>query len=186
MAKKRGRKRRNAARTPSGQISRAKPFRIEPRIDKGTDRAQAVQALYGNNGTDAIGRAYEAGFLGQGNEAKALLDKARSVFTAYWSAYGVGQIRKSSTADNDNGSTAVPDHERIRQREEGLREDLHKVNRMGPAYRRAFDQLCIDMNPDEGPVWLDQLLWADKHGKPQDVGHLRTLRMAIEALANIS
>lgn len=183
---KRGRKRKNVARTKSGRVSRAKPFRIEQRLDRGTDHAQAIQALYGTNGTDAIGRAYEAGFLGSGNEAKALLDKARSVFTAYWSAYGVGQIRKSSTADNDNGSTAVPDHERIRQREEGLRKDLQAVSRMGLPYRRAFDQLVVDMNPDCGPSWMDQLLWADKHGKPQDPAHVRTLRMALEALKNIA
>ena len=183
---KRGRKRKNAARTKSGRISRAKPFRIEPAYDKGTDHAQAVQALYGQNGTDAIGRAYEAGFLGQGNEAKALLDKARSIFSAYWSAYGVGMIRKSSTADNDNGSTAVPDYDRIRQREEALRDDLHSVNRMGPAYRRAFDQLVVDVNPDAGPGWLDSLLWADKHGKPQDPAAIGQLRKAIEALENIA
>lgn len=183
---KRGRKRKNAARTSSGRISRAKPFRIEPCIDRGTDRAQAMQAIYGQDGADAIGRAYRAGFLGSGNEAKALLDKARSVFNAYWSAYGVGMIRKSSTADNDNGSTATPDHERIREREERLREDLHAVNRMGPAYRRAFDQLVIDINPDHGPSWLDSLLWSDKHAKPQDPAAIGQLRRAVEALENIT
>lgn len=183
---KRGRKRKNAARTKSGRISRARPFRIEPAFDKGTERAQAIQALYGNNGSDAIGRAYEAGFLGSGNEAKALLDKARSVSNAYWSAYAVGAIRKSSTADNDNGSTAEPDHDRIKEREDRLREDLQTVARMGMPYRRAFDQLCVDVNPDCGPSWLDSLLWADKHGKPQDPAAIGQLRKAIEALENIA
>lgn len=181
---RRGRPRKAGKRTAGGRLSRAKPPVLT--YDKGTERAQAVQALYGNNGTDAIGRAYEAGFLGSGNEAKALLDKARSLFNAYWSAYGVGQIRKSSTADNDNGSTAMPDYDKIRAREEKLRDDLHTVNRMGMNYRRAFDQLVVDVNPDHGPSWLDSLLWSDRHGKPQDPAAVGQLRRAIEALQNIA
>lgn len=179
-----GRKKKLGKRTPSGRLSRAKPPALT--YDKGTERAQAIQALYGQDGCDAIGRAYQAGFLGSGNEAKALLDKARSLFNAYWSAYGVGVVRKSSTADNDNGSTHVPDHDKIRAREEKLRDDLHTVNRMGPAYRRAFDQLVVDVNPDNGPSWLDSLLWSDRHGKPQDPAAVGQLRKAIEALENIA
>lgn len=170
-----GRKRKPGARTKSGRLSRAGKLRYDP----GTERAQAMQALYGPDGCDAIGRAYQAGLLGQGNEAKALLDMARQVSRLYWRAYETGGI-KSCIADKNFGAIVDIDHARVRQQEEWLSESLRVVNNMGRNVRRSFDQLVVDVNPDCGPVWLDNLL--SRKGTDADRNKLREALDGLEAL----
>lgn len=165
------RPRKAGKRTKSGRLSRARV-----NFDKGTERAQAMQALYGPDGCDAIGRAYQNGLLGRGNEAKALLDMARKVSRLYWRAYETGAVR-SCIADRSFGTIVDLDHARIKQQEEWLTESLRIVDRMGRNVRRSFDQLVIDVNPDCGPIWLDSLL-ARKAGQ----GERNKLREALDGL----
>lgn len=172
-----GRKRKAGKRTKSGRLSRA----AEYTFDKGTEHAQAMVALYGQDGADAIGRAYRAGFLGRGSEAKALLDTARRISGAYWIAYETGAIRCTLGGSN-SGSVASIDHERVKRREEWLEGCLRFVNGMGQDVRRAFDQLVIDPNPDSGPAWLDRLLLAEKSRTPQPLADVAQLRRALDAL----
>jgi len=150
-------------------------------VDRGTERAQAMQALYGEDGCDAIGRAYRAGLLGSGNEAKSLLDMARSIANAYWSAFAVGSIR-SGIGGQSFGDAGAVDHEKIKRREEWLTASLRAVDAMGRPVRRAFDQLVIDVHPDCGPLWLDQLVFAERRQLPADIAHRSSLRAALDAL----
>lgn len=175
-----GRRRKQGKRTKSGRLSRAGA--ITP-FDHGTERAQAMQALYGNDGTDAIGRAYRAGLLGDGSEAKALLDTARSIAKAYWQAYETGAIR-CTLADRSSGSVVDLDHEKIRRREEWLNGCLNDVRRMG--VRRQFDQLVIDVNPDHGPAWLDRLIYAERQGDNGDIADRAAMRAALDALETLT
>lgn len=174
---KAGRKRKQGTRTKSGQLSRAG---ISP-FDKGTERVQAMQALYGQDGADAIGRAYRAGLLGEGSDAKALLDLARSISNAYWSAYATGSYQ-CAIGDRTHGSVVDLNHERIKRREEWLRACLDDVRRMGPQVDRAFRQLVIDVHPDCGPSWIDSLCYTARTRKPADPIHERTMRAALDAL----
>lgn len=179
---KRGRKRKNGVkRTKSGRISRS-----VVNFDKGTERAQAMQALYGNDGCDAIGRAYQAGLLGQGSDAKALLDMARSLANAYWAAYGTGRIT-SAIGDKTGGGTCPISPDKARQREEWLNASLDRVNRLGRTQRRFFDALVIDVNPDSGPLFLDRLCFAHRCKRmmiePTDA---QALEYALEALAMLA
>lgn len=182
---KRGRRRKNGARTPSGQLSRAK----QPKpvtFDKGTERAQAMRTLYGTDGCDAIGRAYRAGLLGQGQDAKAMLDTARRVSFAYWAAYEVGPFA-SAIADKVSGSIGREPPEKAREREEWLAGCLTLVNRLGRTQRRFFDALVVDIHPDYGPTWLDSLLYA--HRAPRvaiEPADANALDMALEALAMLA
>lgn len=179
---KAGRKRKPGRRTDSGRLSRAG---LAPTYDRGTERVQAMQVLYGSDGADAIGRAYRAGFLGnlhtQGAEAKAMLDTARRIANAYWQAYETGRYQ-CTLGDKSGGSVVSLDHERIKRREEWLEGVLRFVNSMGRDVRRAFDQLVIDVNPDQGPNWLDSLIWAQQHNKPLPVEALALLRRALDPL----
>jgi hypothetical protein len=163
---KAGRKARAGKRTASGRLSRAGAM---PAFDKGTEHAQAMTALYGQDGSDAIGRAFRSGLLGEGSEAKALLDLARTVAKAYWTAYETGRY-----------TCADIDHERIKRREVWLTGAMDAVTRLG--VRRAFNQLVIDPNPDSGPSWLDALCYAKRQGKPADPGDATSLRKALEGL----
>ena len=177
MAK--GRKRKQGKRTKSGQLSRAG----QPRIVKGNERAQAMQALYGQDGCDAIGRAYQSGLLGQGSDAKALLDMARSLSNAYWAAYGVGPIA-SAIGDKTGGSNSDHSPERARRREEWLAGSLDTVKRLGWLQRRYFDALCIDINPDHGPDWLDRLCFAQRCKRQMiDPADAQALELALEGLS---
>jgi hypothetical protein len=137
-----------------------------------------MQVLYGPDNCDAIGRAYRSGLLGEGSEAKNLLDTARKVSRAYWQAYATGTVR-SCIGEKNFGTVISIDHERVRQQEEWLHEVLDCVNRMGRNVRRSFDQLVIDIHPDNGPKWLDALLQDAQ--QPQD-----NLREALDALSAIA
>lgn len=174
---KRGRKSKAGKRTKSGQLSRAKP--VTPLFDHGTERAQAMQVFYGQDGADAIGRAYRSGFLGTGAEAKAKLDTARRIAGAYWQAYSTGRIT-CTLGDRTGGSVVDLDHEKIKRREQWLNEVLRYVERMGA--RSQFDQLVVDVNPDCGPPWLDRLIYAKRTGEQQDIADLRALRAALDPL----
>lgn len=154
-------------------------------FDKGNERAQAMQALYGADGADAIGRAYRAGLLGEGSEAKALLDTARRISNAYWQAYATGRYQ-CPLGDRTHGSVIDMDHEKIKRREEWLSGCLNDVRRMGPQCDRAFRQLAIDVNPDHGPAWLDALCYAERTKAEPDIASRHMLIAALDALSALA
>lgn len=174
----RGRRRKVGRREKNGRIQRTP----EIRYDKGTERAQAMQALYGPDGADAIGRAFRSGLLGHGTEAKAMLDMARSIANAYWRAFETGGIT-CTLGDRTGGTVVNLDHEKIRRREQWLNESLDAVKRMGENVRRPFYQLVIEVNPDHGPDWLDRLCFAQRTScVVEEVEDARKLRAALDAL----
>ncbi len=173
-----GRKRKQGRRTKSGQLSRAG---VVLTYDRGTERAQAMQALYGPDGADAIGRAYRSGLLGEGHDAKALLDIGRKIARAYWQAYETGPIR-CTLADKNFGAAVAIDHKAAKEREQALEANLKCVQALGQPTRRAFDQLVIDVNPDHGPAWLDRLCWQTQKQLDIHPADLAQLALAIEGL----
>lgn len=164
---------------------RTKCGRLVVLRDYGTERVQAMQALYGADGADAIGRAYRAGLLGEGQDAKALLDTARRLSNAYWRAYEQAPYT-CTLSDRSGGSCGQIDHDRVRRQEEWLADSLRFVDRMGADVRRAFDQFVIDPNPDSGPVWMDRLLWEAQRNKPHALGDTQALRKALDALEHLA
>lgn len=175
---KAGRKRKAGKRTPSGQLSRAT-------FDHGTERVQAMQALYGQDGADAIGRAYRSGLLGEGSEAKSLLDTARRLSNVYWRAYEVGPIG-CTLGDQSGGGTGQIDHDKVKRQETWLNDSRICVRKMGDKVSRAFDQLVIDPMPDKGPPWLDRLCAAKRQGEPLPVADKATLRAALDGLETLA
>lgn len=170
----RGRTRKPGRRTKSGRLSRAGIIPV--RIDKGNERAQMMTELYGTNGSDAIGRAFERGLLGDGAGAKTMLDTARAIHRAYWAFYVCGPIR-CALADR-NGASIAEDSERERRQEQWLATMLKTAGRQGSPERTLFDQLVVDVQPDCGPGYLDRIL----AGAPDasDWGRLAT---ALDGLA---
>ena len=155
----RGRKRKTGKRERNGRASRAGIARH----DKGNPVTERKMELYGVNGSDAIGRAYEAGLLGDKGQAKPLLDTARAISRAYWAWYINGPIR-CTLADRTSGAGIDGDADRERKQEQWLDRMLKIAGPMGFERRRAFDELVIDPQPDSGPSWLDSLL-ADRTNK---------------------
>ena len=176
----RGRKRKAGKREANGRIQRPSVV-----FDQGSDRTRAKFSVFGQDGSDAIGRAYVAGLLG--DDGLNLRNAARSVFRAYWPMMVVGRYQcaiadKSGGAVNDDD----PSTDRIKAREEWLTDTLRMVDRMGRDTRRAFDQLVIDINPDEGPSWLDSIIWHRQHGREPDRAHEALLERALEPLRIIA
>lgn len=178
MAK--GRKRKPGKRSKSGRISRAGI----PRYDKGTEHAQAMQALYGQDGADALGRAFHAKLLGEGSDAKAMLDTGRRIFSAYWAAYATGSYR-CPLEDRAQGGAGI-DPEAARKREDWLNEQLRIIDAMGITTRRAFDALVIDIHPDSGPSWLDRIIACQRSRAEVPPNALASLSLAIDALSHIA
>jgi hypothetical protein len=170
----RGRKRKAGNRTRSGRLSRAGVPAV--RIDRGNPRAELRTELYGTNGSDAIGRAYERGLLGTGSEAKAMLDTARAIHRAYWAWYATGPIR-CALADR-NGAAVEHDEDREKKQERWLNDMIRTVERGGRAVRVVFDHLVVDINPDYGPIWLDRII--ERQAKDSDWVNLTA---ALDALA---
>lgn len=180
---KAGRKRKIGPREPSGRPQRA-PL---ANFDRGTDFSRAKRDRYSTDGVDAIGRAYRMGLLGE--HADALLDTARRIARAYWPMMGQG-LERSCLGDHTGGGMddwLLDRDERQRKidREKRLTDTIRAVDRMGHAYRRAFDQLVIDINPDFGPKWLDSLIWHKQNGKPLPVRDVEMLDRALVALRGV-
>lgn len=185
MAKKRGRKKRqNVARERNGRVQRPSTRKVE--LVKGNDRAEAMKVLYGTNGSDAIGRAFESGLLGDGSDAKAMLDTARRISGAYWANYATGRF-KSPIADKTFGSIPSISAEDARRREDWLKESLTAINRMGWPQRRAFDELVIDPFPDFGPHWLELLIVTTRQRSGFiEPSAANKLDLALEALSELA
>ena len=170
MAK--GRKRKAGPRTPSGQLSRAA---IGP--DRGNAQAQAKHDRYGQDGVDAIGRAYRSGLLGEGNEAKALLDTARALSHTYRQTFTIGPITCAiATRTYGNGD---PDHDRTAVAQTAIKAKLTAIARKG--WRSPFYELVIEQHPDSGPNWLQRLI--DQQARPADTARLS---IAIKAIALVA
>lgn len=177
----RGRKRKACRREPNGKPSRKGVPRLT--IDKGTERLQLKQEEYGTEGTDAIGRAFASGLLGE--DGNILKDHARKIFKAYWPMLEVGRynctLNDRSGRSNDNF-----DPEAIKAREKWLNEQLRIADRIGRTQRKLFDQLVINPNPDYGPAWLDSLIWHKARNKPFPASDHAALNMAIEVLRTLA
>ena len=134
---------------------------------------------------DALGRAYCAGLLGTGRRAQDLLLAGRKIAAQYWRAYGF--LTPDSLArfqPHSGGPPADPEKDKIR--EDALNDALGLVRGRGHNVRRAFDQLVIDLNADQGPPWLDQIVWAHKHGKRASERDYHMMSLAIEGLEAVA
>ena len=169
------RPRKAGKRTKSGHLSDA----LDARRDAGTEQAQARKAMFGGNGYDAIGRAFEAGLLGWENDrpsgaAHVRMATARAIGNQYWSILGIGAIRCTLGEQSGGGGDGN------RARELWLTEQLIRADRLGARSRKAFDELAIDPQPDEGPVWLDRLI--ERKHFDADLEHLRRAIAVIDSL----
>lgn len=150
-----GRPRKAAKRTASGQISRAGK---EPTRTAGNDKAVERARRYRSNGHDSIGRAFETGLLGKGGdgrpsqEARLRLDTGRALYRAYWPMLGVGRI--GCTLGDGGGSSGDGNL----KSEQWLKRQMKLIGSQGTDERTAFDELVLDGHFDEGPVWLDRLI----------------------------
>lgn len=180
----RGRPRKAGKRTKSGRLKERPVI-----FDKGSQRTEDKFSVYGADGSDAIGRAYVMGLLG--DNGLELRNLARKIHRAYWPMLAVGR-EKSCLGLDVNGMTVNDDmlepeeREYKIAREKRLTETLRSVQRMGTQHRKAFDDLVIEIMPDHGPQWLEQLIWAKSHRVEPEPSAKQAMERAIGALEQIA
>jgi hypothetical protein len=142
---------------------------------------------------DAIGRAYIAGLLGSGQEAYDLLKAGRRISWRYWAALGTtltpDSLARFQPQDGSGEPMSQEDRdERDRVREDSLLATLDVLDRCGRnrEVRRAFDQLVIDPNPDQGPAWLDSIITAHRAKAEASERDYATLTLALDGLRAIA
>ena len=176
-----GRKRKNVAkREKNGRASRAGL----DRFDKGTEWVQQQRARFGEYYSSAIGRAFAAGLLGEGNEAKDRFDKARRFAALY--ARMIGQDSYRCALDNsprggDSGEYVPTQQEADSQ--EWLIVNMTRMDLTG--CRSFFDQLTARRFTDYGPDWLDRILDAKRKDR-RDTIILDAAIKAIDAIGPVN
>jgi len=173
------------ARSASGRKRDRTPLRVSP--CDGVARRQALYGMAANDTDtcDAIGRAFNAGLLGEGEAAMKRLNAGRRVAARYWRVLGFPTADSLARFQPISGGCPLPPDEE-RRRETELNGNLDALNAEGRDVRRAFDQLVIDPNPDHGPPWLDRLIWAEKRGQTRGGADVELLRRAVAGLEAIA
>jgi hypothetical protein len=87
---RRGRPSKPGQRNKSGRLI------AKPKYDKGSERAEWKQLTYGTDGSDAIGRAYATGLLGE--HGQTLLATGRAIARTYWPVFGIGAAQAGRAA----------------------------------------------------------------------------------------
>lgn len=151
--------------------------------EAGNDRRKRTDIT---DACDALGRAFNAGLLGNDRDkAKRLLEAGRRIAWQYWRVLGFATPDSLARFQPSQPSQPM-DTERERILEAALNDALGLVGARGRDVRRAFDQLVIDPHPDHGPLFLDQIIWAHRHQKratERDYAWLALAKEGLEAVA---
>lgn len=174
-----GRARKHGKRTASGRLSRAKRATVQA-WDYGTERTAKKWADFGQHGSSAIGRAYAAGLLGQGSDAKARLD-AGNRFAATYSQMIVQRAYTCPLGQNSGGSSSEGNPERDQARQDWLFAAMDRLDRTGS--RPWLDQILSVQYVDAGPYWLDRVI--GRRDKPADKLILAAAVAALDELLSV-
>lgn len=176
---RKGRPSKPGKRDKSGRLKREGR---DTTFDRGSDWVQARRDRYGEHYGSAIGRAFAAGLLGDGSQAKDRFDAAKKFARAYLRI--ISQDRYRCALDRTpRGNLAVslsPEASAFELHEQKwLFEAMATLDRTG--CRPYLDQLLSTRHTDHGPYWLDMLLMGRRH--PADIAVLDAALSAIDAIA---
>lgn len=190
------------SRSASGRKRDRAPLRVAPadgvmrrhelyRVAANDDVEDNAKNLFYNDTCDAIGRAYCAGLLGSGDEARALLVAGRRIAWRYWKVYvlagpsqGKDSLAPFFPIDAMYSEPKSPEDEK--REEVDFADRLRKVDRLGLHIRRAFNQLVLNQHIDAGPDWLERIVWAHRHHKTPTERDSNMLRLAKEGLEAVA
>jgi len=154
---------------------------VDRSFDRGSEWVQRQRDRYGEHYGSAIGRAYAAGLLGDGSQAKDRFDAAKRFSRAYMRI--ISQDRYRCALDRTpRGNLAIdlsPEANAFELEEQAwLFEAMNTLDQTGT--RPFFDQLISSLHADKGPYWLDALLGGGRH--PADRMVLDAALKAIDAI----
>lgn len=176
------------SRSASGRKRDRAPARVDPCLGIIRRKEELGVATNDTNTTEAFGRAYVSGLFGNGDRARDMLTAAERIHVQYWRVYlPMGYLADSLARffpQDAKGSPLSPEQrvERERIMEDSLNDALALVRARGRDVAKAFEQLIIDPNPDQGPAWLDSIIWAHRHKKQASERDYAMLALAKEGL----
>lgn len=173
MAK--GRMAKSGKRTKSGRLKR--DSYAPPLFIKGSEWVQSMVDRYGQDYNTALGRAYAAGLLGDGDKAKMRYDIGKKLARLYKRTIG-GDSYTCPLDDSPRGGL-VDIWEDDGSQQRWLFQALDTIDDMG--FRPFVDQLITSIHTDSGPHWLDRLLSGNKH--PVNLARLQAAIQALDAIA---
>lgn len=173
MASK-GRKRKAGLRT--------KADRIRKGPDKGCDGYQRRNAKHGPDSADALGRAYNAGLLGDDERAMHMRDMGRAFTERYHAIYGRSPRDSLARFQEDHGHAGLHEHDRELTQRLRLNRAIYAITQEGMDVRRAFYSLVVECHPDEGPAWIDALIAAKRRNRTLPAEYLPMLDLAMKGL----
>lgn len=142
----------NKRRTQSGRIKRDNY--PEPKLVQPSDWVAKQRARFGEYYSSALGRAYAAGLLGDGNDAKGRIDGAKKFVRLYRVIVG-SDIYRCPLNDTPRGGGG-PDVDVDEREHRWLFKAMDAMDVAG--VRMFLDQLITTLHTDRGPDWLDRLL----------------------------
>lgn len=174
-----GRPRKNGPRNRSGRLKTP----VDPKIERPSDWVRDRFARFGQDYNSALGRAYAAGLLGEGTEAKNRYDTARKLVSLYGQIIGKDRYRCALDQSPRGADMDPPASDRDADDQEWLLTNLERIDRTG--CRPFFDQLTSSRFTDYGPPWLDRLL-NTAHKDRRDTMILDAAIRAIDAIAGVA
>lgn len=149
MARK-GRPMKTGKRNRSGRLI------TTPTYDRGTERVQALKAMFGTFYASAAGRMYASGLMGEQDEALGRYQGLQRFVGLYRRIYGGSAYRcpLDQTPRGEDVETLDPEQaERDRQ---WMRHAMHSLDASG-CYP-YLEQIISINTVDAGPAWLDRLI----------------------------
>ena len=171
----RGRPRKAGARNKSGRLK----VPADPKIERPSEWVRGQFARFGQDYNSALGRAYAAGLLGEGTEAKNRYDTARKLVSLYGRIIGKDRYRCPLDQSPRGMDYEAPATDHDEDDQEWLLTNLGRIDDTG--CRPFFDQLTSRQFTDYGPPWLDRLL-NTAHKDRRDTMVLDAAIKAIDAI----
>lgn len=142
-----GRKRKSGSRYPGGKL--------RPAFDKGSRWVQERKERFGEHYSTALGRAYAAGLLGEGSEAKNRYDAGKKYARLYRRVIG-GEFYRCPLDDTPRGNVIAIATDLDEDDQKWIYAAIDSLHQDGS--RPYFEQLVTRQNTDTGPPWLDRIL----------------------------
>lgn len=178
MARK-GRPSKSGKRYKSGKLKTP----VDPQVIRPSEWVADRFHRYGQDYNSPLGRAFAAGLLGEGTQAKDRYDTARKFVALYGRIIGRDRYRCGLDQSPRGMDHDAPPSQRDIDDQEWLLVNMTRLDNSG--CRPFFDQLTASGFTDYGPPWLDRLL-NTQHKDRRDTMILDAAIKAIDAIGPVN
>lgn len=175
----RGRPRKQGKRHKCGKLK----VPAQPNVVRPSEWVSDQVHRFGQDYNSALGRAFAAGLLGEGTQAKDRYDTARKFIALYGRVIGRDRYRCGLDQSPRGMDHEHEPSQRDIDDQEWLLVNLTRIDNSG--CRPFFDQLTSHRFTDYGPPWLDRLL-NTQHKDRRDMIVMDAAIRAIDAIGAVN